>query len=59
VKGSTVSRSEIGSQLWNIWMLRWILIVLGKTIRVNINMSAIRSLGYQLKKHKPWFDEGF
>jgi hypothetical protein len=30
-----------------------------KTIRENIKMSAKESLGYyELKKHKPWFDEG-
>jgi hypothetical protein len=28
-------------------------------IRENINISAKESLGYnELKKHKPWFDEG-
>jgi hypothetical protein len=28
-------------------------------IRENINISAEESLGYcELKKHKPWFDEG-
>ncbi|PNF33543.1 hypothetical protein B7P43_G17402 [Cryptotermes secundus] len=30
-----------------------------ETIRENIKMSAKNSLGYyELKKHKPWFDEG-
>jgi hypothetical protein len=30
-----------------------------ETIRENINISARESLGYfELKKHKPWFDEG-
>jgi hypothetical protein len=30
-----------------------------ETIRENINISAKESLGYyELKKHKPWFDEG-
>jgi hypothetical protein len=30
-----------------------------ETIRENIKISAKESLGYfQLKKHKPWFDEG-
>jgi hypothetical protein len=30
-----------------------------KTIRENIKISAKESLGYfELKKHKPWFDEG-
>jgi hypothetical protein len=29
-------------------------------IRENINISAKDSLGYfELKKHKPWFDEGY
>jgi hypothetical protein len=29
-------------------------------IRENIKMSAKESLGYfEMKKHKPWFDEGF
>jgi hypothetical protein len=28
-------------------------------IRENINISAKENLGYfELKKHKPWFDEG-
>jgi hypothetical protein len=30
-----------------------------KTIRENIKISAKESLGYyELKQHKPWFDEG-
>jgi hypothetical protein len=30
-----------------------------ETIRENINISAKESLGnYELKNHKPWFDEG-
>jgi hypothetical protein len=30
-----------------------------ETIRENIKMFAKESLGYfELKKHKPWFDEG-
>jgi hypothetical protein len=30
-----------------------------ETIRKNINISTKESLGYfELKKHKPWFDEG-
>jgi hypothetical protein len=30
-----------------------------ETIRENINISAKESLGYyELKKNKPWFDEG-
>jgi hypothetical protein len=27
-------------------------------IRENIKKSANESLGYELKKHKPWFEEG-
>jgi hypothetical protein len=31
-----------------------------ETIKENIKISAKESLGYfELKKHKPWFDEGF
>jgi hypothetical protein len=31
-----------------------------ETIGENINISAKESLGYfEMKKHKPWFDEGF
>jgi hypothetical protein len=31
-----------------------------ETIRENIQISARDSLGYyELKKHKPWFDEGY
>jgi hypothetical protein len=38
--------------------LRWRLTVLGK-IRENIQISAKDILGfYEMKKHKPWFDEG-
>jgi hypothetical protein len=30
-----------------------------ETIRENIKISAIESLGYfEFRKHKPWFDEG-
>jgi hypothetical protein len=30
-----------------------------ETVRENIKFSAKKSLGYfELKKHKPWFDEG-
>jgi hypothetical protein len=30
-----------------------------ETIRENIKITAKESLGYyELKKHKPWFDEG-
>jgi hypothetical protein len=30
-----------------------------ESIRENIKISANKSLGYyELKKHKPWFDEG-
>jgi hypothetical protein len=30
-----------------------------ETVGVNIKISAKKSLGYyELKKHKPWFDEG-
>jgi hypothetical protein len=35
------------------------IITIWETIRENIKMSAKQSLGYyELKKHKPWFDEG-
>jgi hypothetical protein len=48
----------MGLQLWKIWTQvemnsAW------ETIRENIKTSAKESLGYfELKKHKPWFDEG-
>jgi hypothetical protein len=54
-----VLRSQIGLQLWKIWTQveinsAW------ETIREIIKISAKESLGYfELKKHKPWFDEGF
>jgi hypothetical protein len=52
-------KSPIGWQLWKTLTLRWILIELGKTISENIKISAKESLGYyELKKNKPWFDEG-
>jgi hypothetical protein len=28
-----------------------------ESIRENIKASATNSLGYELKQHKPWFDE--
>jgi hypothetical protein len=32
--------------------------IIWETIRENIKISAKESLGYyELKKHKPWFDE--
>jgi hypothetical protein len=38
--------------------LRWVLIEFGELLE-NIKISAKESLGYyELKKHKPWFDEG-
>jgi hypothetical protein len=34
------------------------LIVFGKLLRENIEISAKEIIGYyELKKHKPWFDE--
>jgi hypothetical protein len=40
-------------------MQNWKLIILGKKIQGNITISAEESLGYfELKKHKPWFNEG-
>jgi hypothetical protein len=33
--------------------------IVRETTRENVNISAKNSLGYyELKKHKPWFDEG-
>jgi hypothetical protein len=29
-----------------------------ETIRENIKISAKERLGYELKKHKPWFNKG-
>jgi hypothetical protein len=40
-------------------MLMWILTELGKLIIENIKISGKESEGYyELKKHKPWFNEG-
>jgi hypothetical protein len=36
----SVSNLKTGSQLWNAQTMRWILIVHGKTIKMNINISA-------------------
>jgi hypothetical protein len=52
-----VLRSQIGLQLWKFckggYYSTW------ETIRKNIKISAEESLGYyELKKHKPWFNEG-
>jgi hypothetical protein len=30
-----------------------------ETIRENIKISVKKSIHYELKKHKPWFDEGY
>jgi hypothetical protein len=39
--------------------MRWILIQHLETIRENNKISAKERLGYyELKKHKPWLDEG-
>jgi hypothetical protein len=36
------------------------IITIWETIRENIKISAKESLGYyELKQHKPWFDEGY
>jgi hypothetical protein len=46
--------SEIGLQLWKMVNSSW------ETIRENIKISVPETLGYyELKKHKPWFDEGY
>jgi hypothetical protein len=48
-----------GLQLWKIWTRRWRINSAWEMIRGNIKISAKESLGYfELKKHKPWFDEG-
>jgi hypothetical protein len=42
-----------------IWTPRLKLMLIWESIRENINIPAKESLGYyELKKHKPWFDEG-
>jgi hypothetical protein len=54
-----VLKSQIGLQLWKIGTQRWKLSA-WETIRENIKISAKESLRYnELKKHKPWFDEGW
>jgi hypothetical protein len=51
-------RPQIGLQHWKIWMLRWKLVLSEKQLE-NIKISAKESLGYyELRQHKPWFDEG-
>jgi hypothetical protein len=43
----------------DIWLLRWNSIALGHYLREFNNFSKKKSLGYyELKQHKPWFDEG-
>jgi hypothetical protein len=43
-------------QLWKIWAVRWILIVLGK-LGEHIKISATKRLIYYgVEKHKPWFE---
>jgi hypothetical protein len=52
---SNMLRSQTGLQLWNIWTPRWKFTVPGKLLE----RPAKESIGYfELKKHKPWFDEG-
>jgi hypothetical protein len=61
VEGKEQFRVEVskGSQLWKIWTQNWKLNRARETIGENIKISAKESLGYlDLKKHKPWFDEG-
>jgi hypothetical protein len=58
-----VLKSRVGSQLWETQTLRWLLIhvelVKLRRIRENIKILAKKGIGYyELKKHKPWFDEG-
>jgi hypothetical protein len=53
---SIMLTSQIYMHFWKIWMLRWRLIVLWKQ---NIKISAKGNLCYyELRKHKPGFDEG-
>jgi hypothetical protein len=54
-----VERREVSNRFAarNIWTLRWMLMLLQKDER--ISKFQPKSLGYyDLKKHKPWFDEG-
>jgi hypothetical protein len=52
-------RLHIGSLLWKFWKGKEDINRALETIRENIKTSAKESLGYyELKKHKPWFDEG-
>jgi hypothetical protein len=50
-------RPQIGLQLWKIWMLRWILIVLGKLLErtstflpKSLGYYELRSISYGLTK---------
>jgi hypothetical protein len=50
---------QIGSQLWETLYTEVVINRAWETVRGNIKISAKESLGnYELKKHKPWFEEG-
>jgi hypothetical protein len=52
-------KSEIGSQLWETLYAEVVINRAGETVTENIKISAKENLGYyELKKHKPWFEEG-
>jgi hypothetical protein len=53
-----VLRSQIGLQLWKIFYTEVEINSAWETTRQNIKIAAKERLGYfELKKHKPWFNE--
>jgi hypothetical protein len=50
-----VLRIQIGLQLWKIWRLRWILIVLWKLLE---RIPTFQPKRVWVITQKPWFDEG-
>jgi hypothetical protein len=58
VKG--VIKSQIGCQLWKTLALKWVLTDLKKLLLRIKKCQRKKVFGYyELKKHKPWFDEGY
>jgi hypothetical protein len=52
--------SEIGLQFGKTWIMMWTSIRTGNVSRENIKAPPQKSLScYELKQHKPWFDEMF
>jgi hypothetical protein len=58
LKGVQIKESQIGLQLWKIWMLRCKLIVSGKRLERISKFNQVSSRYCEFRKHKSWFDKG-